>query len=449
MRPIGVGRSDVPETVSERVAAPNDGLREVAVDDDGISRCGKVRRAESATGEAGYFIEIEECRIDLVEPGEKSRRPAVQHVRRHLAAFDVHEHPRLLTWGLQRSRDANDARVGEQPSHDLVLAIGKQHGALSLRVLRSLGELACGNARLPSEVVFHRDARRREFLGGEAGTDDAGPQCAPREFGREWQHGHREGHLRDHQRRPCGAEPQGRSTGERTGAEPSEAPRRLQRRHDARHGSPSQREAGDEEQRAVRHAKRQPERRTSGDVLQALRHHHRHNVQDQQRDTSGRDRQHERLDEELPDDPGAAAAEGVPCGELLLPRDGARVVQDGDVGARRQEQQDKPEARQRPEQAQLAAFEVTSEGKCVGDDAPAYALRATARKPADALRAPAGKPLFALRAIGGQYPERGYLGVRLGERRAGREPAEDNAFGTGVAQRVAWLAPQRNPGPGS
>ena len=288
---------------------------------------------------------------------------------------------------------------------------------------------------------FQRDARGRKLLGGEARADDAGPQRAPGEFGGQWQHADREGDLRDHQRGPRGAEPHAGPSGERAGAQPRQAPRGLERRHEAGHGGPSQGQAGDEEKRAVRHAESHPERRAAGDVLQAPGHHDRHDAQDQQGDTGGRGRQHERLDEQLPDDPRAAAAEGVARGELLLPRDGARVVQDRDVRARRQQQQDEREARQRPQQAQLAAFEVPREGKRVRHHARSVASRS------------AGRPSSALRATEGRRedPERRHLSVRARERRARREPAEDDAFGTGVAQHlvVRGPEPERNPGTGS
>ena len=152
-------------------------------------------------------------------------------------------------------------------------------------------------------VPFQRDARGRKLLGGEARADDASPQSAPGEFGGQWQHADREGDLRDHQRGPRGAEPHAGPSGERAGAQPRQAPRGLERRHEAGHGGPRQGQAGDEEKRAVRHAESHPERRAAGDVLQAPGHHDRHDAQDQQGDTGGRGRQHERLDEQLPDDP--------------------------------------------------------------------------------------------------------------------------------------------------
>ena len=279
----------------------------------------------------------------------RARNPGSRPLRtlgRHVAALDVDEHPGLLAGRPQGGRHAEDARVGQQPSRQLALAIAKEHGALSPRLLRLAGHC---------RAVFQRDARGRKLLGGEARADDAGPQRAPGEFGGQWQHADREGDLRDHQRGPRGAEPQAGPSGERAGAEPRQAPRGLERRHEAGHGGPGHGQSGDEEKRAVRHVEGHPERRAAGDVLQAPGHHDRHDAQDQQGDTGGRGRQHERLDEELPDDPRAAAAEGVARGELLLPRDGARVVQDRDVRARRQQQQDEHQARQRPQQAQLAA----------------------------------------------------------------------------------------------
>ncbi len=59
------------------------------------------------------------------------------------------------------------------------------------------------------------------------------------------------------------------------------------------------------------------------------------------------------------------------------------------------------------------------------------------------------RPSFALRATEGRRedPERRHLRVRARERRVRREPAEDDAFGTGVAQHLVGLAPQRNPVP--
>ena len=172
------------------------------------------------------------------------------------------------------------------------------------------------------------------------------------------------------------AQPQAGPSGERAGAEPRQAPRGLERRHEAGHGGPSHGQSGDEEKGAVRHVEGHPERRATGDLLQAPGHHDRYDAQDQQGDTGGRGRQHERLDEELPDDPRAAAAEGVAGGELLLPRDGARVVQDRDVRAGRQQQQDECEAGQRPDQAQLAGFEVPRERKRVRDHARSFAAAA-------------------------------------------------------------------------
>src|SRR4030095_13776016 len=73
-QPLAARRTDVPKTASERVAAGGDGLGEVAVDDDRIGLRGNVALVESATGEARHLIEIEERGIDLVEPGEESRR---------------------------------------------------------------------------------------------------------------------------------------------------------------------------------------------------------------------------------------------------------------------------------------------------------------------------------------------------------------------------------------
>ena len=180
---------------------------------------------------------------------------------------------------------------------------------------------------------FQRDARGRKLLGGEAGTDETRPQRPPGELGGQWQHADRDGDLRHHQRGPRGAEPHAGPSSERAGAQPRQAPRGLERRHEAGHSGPSQSQAGDEEQRAVRHAERHPERRAARDVLQTPGDHDRHDAQDQQGGNGGCGRQHERLDEQLPDDPRAAAAEGVTRGELLLPRDGARVVQDRDVRA--------------------------------------------------------------------------------------------------------------------
>ena len=72
----------------------------------------------------------------------------------------------------------------------------------------------------------------------------------------------------------------------------------------------------------------------------------------------------------------------------------------------------------------------------------------TTRAPV-ALRASAGGASFALRATEGRRedPERRHLRVRARERRARREPAEDDAFGTGVAQHLVGPEPQRNPVP--
>ena len=54
----------------------------------------------------------------------------------------------------------------------------------------------------------------------------------------------------------------------------------------------------------------------------------------------------------------------------------------------------------------------------------------------------------ALRATEGREdPERRHLSVRARERRARREPAEDDAFGTGVAQHPVGPEPERNPVP--
>src|SRR4030095_2042407 len=116
-QPLAARRTDVPKTASERVAAGGDGLGEVAVDDDRIGLRGNVALVESATGEARHLIEIEERGIDLVEPGEESRRPAIEEVDlgRHLAALDVDEHPGLLARRPQGGRDAEDARGGEEP----------------------------------------------------------------------------------------------------------------------------------------------------------------------------------------------------------------------------------------------------------------------------------------------------------------------------------------------
>ena len=336
VQPLAVHRTDVPETVSERVAAGGDGVGEVAVDDDRIGLRRDVALGESAADQGRHLIHLEKGGIDLVEPGGEARQPPVERLGRRVAAFDVDEHPGFLAGRAQGGRYVENARVGQKPSRQLALAIAKERGALS-------------------PALFERDTCGRKLLGGEARADGAGSQRAPGEFGGQRQHADREGDLRDHQRGPRGAQPQAGPSGERAGAEPRQAPRGLERRHEAGHGGPSHGQSGDEEKGAVRNVEGHPERRATGDVLQAPGHHDRHDAQDQQGDTGGRGRQHERLDEELPDDPRAAAAEGVAGGELLLPRDGARVVQDRDVRAGRQQQQYERETGQRPEQAQLAA----------------------------------------------------------------------------------------------
>ncbi len=58
-----------------------------------------------------------------------------------------------------------------------------------------------------------------------------------------------------------------------------------------------------------------------------------------ERGASGAHSEHEPLYEELPDDPLAAGAQGITRRELLLPRDGPSVDQDGDVGTGRGEEQ--------------------------------------------------------------------------------------------------------------
>jgi hypothetical protein len=118
----------------------------------------------------------------------------------------------------------------------------------------------------------------------------------------------------------------------------------LQRRNEAGNGSACDRQSGDKEKRAIRYIESHPERQPAGDILQAIGHHARHDVQDHESDPGGCRRQHERLDEQLPDDPRATAAERVAGGELLLPRDDARVVEDRDVRARRQQQQEESQA---------------------------------------------------------------------------------------------------------
>ena len=139
VRPLAVHRTDVPETASERVAAGSDGLGEVVVDDDRISLRGNVALLESATGEARHLIDIEERGIDLVEPGEESRQPAVEDLGRHVAALDVDEHPRFLAGRAQSGRYVENARVDQKPSRQLALAIAKERGALSPRLLRLAG----------------------------------------------------------------------------------------------------------------------------------------------------------------------------------------------------------------------------------------------------------------------------------------------------------------------
>ena len=59
------------------------------------------------------------------------------------------------------------------------------------------------------------------------------------------------------------------------------------------------------------------------------------------------------------------------------------------------------------------------------------------------------RPSFALRATEGRRedPERRHLRVRARERRVRREPAEDDAFGTGVAQHLVGPGLQGNPVP--
>ncbi len=271
------------------------------------------------------------------KPGSRPLRRSVGT----LAALDVDEHPGFLARRAQGGSYVENARVDQKPSRQLALANAKERGALSPRVLRLAGHLPCRLSGIEHEpALFQRDTCGRKLLGGEARADGAGSQRAPGEFGGQRQDADREGDLRDHQRRPRGAQPQAGPSGERAGAEPRQAPRGLERRHEAGHGGPGHGKSGDEEKGAVRNVEGHPERRATGDLLQAPGHHYRYNAQDQQGDTGGRGRQHERLDEELPDDPRAAAAEGVAGGELLLPRDGARVVQDRDVCAGRQQQQD-------------------------------------------------------------------------------------------------------------
>ena len=65
--------------------------------------------------------------------------------------------------------------------------------------------------------------------------------------------------------------------------------------------------------------------------------------------------------------------------------------------------------------------------------------------------ASARRPSFALRATEGRRedPERRHLSVRARERRARREPTEDDAFGTGVAQHPVRPRAGAEPSTGS
>ena len=135
------------------------------------------------------------------------------------------------------------------------------------------------------------------------------------------------------------AQPKAGPSGERAGAEARQAPRGLQRRHEAAHGGAGHRESCNEQHRAVRNVESHPERQAAGDFLQSPGDHNRRDAQDEQGDTRSGGRQDEGLEEQLPDDPRATATESVPRGEFLLTRHRARVIQNRDVRARRQQQQ--------------------------------------------------------------------------------------------------------------
>src|SRR5690606_31966020 len=93
---IAARRADVPESLSERVAAGSDGVCEVPVDDNRGRVRGNLAVLEPATAEDWHLIEIEEGGIDLVEPGAEARQPAVERLGRRVTALDVDKDPGLL-----------------------------------------------------------------------------------------------------------------------------------------------------------------------------------------------------------------------------------------------------------------------------------------------------------------------------------------------------------------
>jgi hypothetical protein len=59
VQPSAVHRTDVAETVAERITAGSDGVGEVAVDDHRIGRRRDVRRSETAAGKGRHLIHLE------------------------------------------------------------------------------------------------------------------------------------------------------------------------------------------------------------------------------------------------------------------------------------------------------------------------------------------------------------------------------------------------------
>ena len=144
-------------------------------------------------------------------------------------------------------------------------------------------------------------------------------------------------------------------------------------------------------------------------------------------DHRGHAAEHQRLGEQLHDDPAAARAERAPHDELALARRGPREQQQGDVAADEHEQH---AARRRRSRRRCRRPRPTGREK----NSLAYGVTRGCR-----CSCVAGCSIAARAA------ERGQLRLRRLEGRAGREQAEDGDAGARTRRLVQHLHPQRHP----
>ena len=106
----------------------------------------------------GYLVDVEERRIDSVEPGTEARQLTVDDLGGDVAALDVDEDPGLHSGRAQGGGDAENARVGYKPLRQRTLVIAELYGGMV--------------------TVFQGDPRARELLRGEPRADHALAQRA-------------------------------------------------------------------------------------------------------------------------------------------------------------------------------------------------------------------------------------------------------------------------------